>query len=57
MKIKVTLTTENGEVLDQFLVEPNSSPRSQIPLPENEAVLAAQVRSVIEVRFEVGDTP
>lgn len=50
IKIKVILTTEEGEVLDQFLAASFQEPA---PMP---AALAAKVRDILEMRYEVEDT-
>ena len=56
MKIKVSLTTEDGEVLDQFLVE-RPVPRNCKPvvIEDTPAQLAHDVRDHVEMRFEVGE--
>jgi hypothetical protein len=50
LAVKVTITTEDNEVLDQFMVEkgPNSNSLSVIGL-------ADEVRETLEFEFEVED--
>lgn len=52
MKIKATLSTEEGEVLDQFFVEPGPKTNSNA---ENEGMFATEVRNTLEYKFEVKD--
>lgn len=50
-KVKVIISTMDGEVLDQMVVSPNQ--HSKVPAPVNVVQLSNHVREVIAFRFEV----
>jgi hypothetical protein len=56
MKLKVTLTTEDGEVLDQFIVTDDHE-RSHGNPQESPVALADFLRHRIELQFNTEDLP
>jgi len=61
MKLKVSITTEDGELLDQFIVDNESGPReaslAQWQVNGAQFSMAGDVRRCIERTFGTKDMP